>query len=371
MVITAIKALTENRKRKHSQILSKATKPSYGRDVEQQTYSKKKQTVLSIPGNTAIPTGPPDNPSVADSSSASNNLIVPGSGTEWPPFGKYQQGDEFMQNYRKSPLHQVHHHQHPQSSGVNPDTSNKEAVDHDAKLDPEVEHWYLDENAYTNEVYSKRVASGNSKHKTQPDKPHSASSHSHHQHHHNHHIHTEGVSPYTAMEFNCDPEVPHPFAEVVYAEQQLKARRQRPQYIPTDQSALSAFENSIGNTANQQQHVGEDTVMSESEAPEPYAPFMPSTISTSLTNLMMHPENLAVAGRSISIVPVTIAGGSASLGMGWTPAPARISLPVRYFNHFASLGDISGQDGQTRVGFTLICLFLLCRDILIYVLSLL
>ncbi|KAJ3087662.1 hypothetical protein HK102_010563 [Quaeritorhiza haematococci] len=46
---------------------------------------------------------------------------------------------------------------------------------------------------------------------------------------------------------------------------------------------------------------------------------------------------LKIHGHSIPLEPLGLASGSVALGMGWTPAPPRLSLPLKFYRHLQSI----------------------------------
>ncbi|KAJ3416949.1 cytochrome c oxidase subunit 1 [Chytridiales sp. JEL 0842] len=111
-------------------------------------------------------------------------------------------------------------------------------------------------------------------------------------------------------------------------------RRQRPRWVP----ATNRIKISMNFSPENIKESTNDEKPSVSVAQDVLEDFDNPDLMSGL-DILEKKESLLVSGKTLQITPVILAGGSASLGMGWTPAPARLAVPVRVFNHTASFAE--------------------------------
>ncbi|KAJ3327686.1 cytochrome c oxidase subunit 1 [Blyttiomyces sp. JEL0837] len=319
MIITSLQTLQRNLKRKlGSQGPTPVPQDSNNIQINFPPHPSPWITVSNEPENELQAEGD------ALKASQSDNIY---SEEQWPPFAKLEVPDQFLINYKSRPTSRASHIL--QLSGIQMEVDPE---------DTELEHWWLEENAYSNEALKKAKMEDDVKHQHElqqlehAHEKHGASDV--HSHHHRHEPLTDSLAQSEYPKFTCDPAVQPVYAEALYAEQQAE-RRHRPQYVPApgdlgvlkDKTRLDLDPDAIDD-----ENLGSEERLSEVSAPGP--PFMPST---SAANRVMTTRGLHIDGKSMLIQPVSVAAGSAAIGLPWSPAPPKLSLSMKLYSHAHSV----------------------------------
>ncbi|KAI9332143.1 hypothetical protein DFJ73DRAFT_64411 [Zopfochytrium polystomum] len=242
------------------------------------SQEERRSSPVTIPGISVI--GMPSN-----SSSSGEELVS----DQWPNFDKLYVPDEFLTAHRSRPL--------SREATREVEKLLKEEQDQPEEL---VDDWWLEENAYSNHS-AKRVRVEQrtdefgvlSVEPKQPPIP-GLSFHPHH-----HHKPPEGE-----MGFSCDPTVKPFYKEVADADAAAGLIRNRPRWMKST-LVMDVLFTKPGSAGLQSGETIEEPSLSSSE--------------------------LLVAGKSLNIQPVSIGAGSASIGFDWSPAPPKLSLPLKLY----------------------------------------
>jgi hypothetical protein len=191
--------------------------------------------------------------------------------------------------------------------------------------EPILDDWWLEENAYTNES-SKNVKPLSPKEKgisiplVEPETlPPGLTPHPHH--HRKHELND--------ISFSCDPDVPPQYAEAVYAgSSNITARSMRPQYRAAPPHISQTL---LSDRITDESNNMEDSKMSDNDSP-----------SQSLGTV----GELNIFGKSVDIRPLSIASGSVALGINWTPAPHKFSLPLKLYHNVHSIANSSRSESR-------------------------
>ncbi|KAJ3354247.1 cytochrome c oxidase subunit 1 [Entophlyctis luteolus] len=181
-------------------------------------------------------------------------------------------------------------------------------------VDPKLtilEDWFLDDNAYSqnakaNANWLQMMDDRGPPVPITPEKPHIPGL-SPHGHHHHAHI---GISGVEAPIFSCDPQHPIVYTEAIEAENQLESNR--PRYLVPGQ----IFGSNMLRVA--------DVNTSQPSAKQPISSHD-------------EPSGLCIQGKSVPIAHLDIGAASVGLGLSWSPAPPKLSLPMKLYKHFHSL----------------------------------
>ncbi|KAJ3123091.1 cytochrome c oxidase subunit 1 [Physocladia obscura] len=281
MVITSLQRLSENKKRK-SEYHINSKRSSIKLDRQQSLQSSGVQ----------IPTPKID----------FKNDMETDETSKFPPFAKMNSPSTYNHSFR-APGELLPPRSRHLSFNPTIDSSKPMVLD----------DWYLDENAYSNMTkdtagWSQILEDRGPPVAIVPERPHIPGLKPHPTHHHEHHEHEEA---HAANIFSCDPQKEVKYAEVVKAEE-LLAQGNRPKYV----APKNIFGSSILNT----------------ERPDSQEPFADST-----SILVPTHSDLKIAGKSVQIVPIGIGASSVGLGLHWSPAPPKMSLPLKVYQHLHSV----------------------------------
>ena len=190
--------------------------------------------------------------------------------------------------------------------------------------------WWLDENGYSNELGKRsKIQPGEDKFTSslQPQKRAIPGTVEYPHHHH------------TQDEFSCDPDVPHMYKEVLDADQ-LALRRSRPKWeapkkpITYNVSSPEPQSDVLDKTVHDD-NISEVTSSNSSVSSDAMAFHGGRKLTDN--EMKKRQSKLKVSGTPLDIQPLSIASGSAAIGLGWTPAPPKMSLPLKLYLHAHSL----------------------------------
>ncbi|ORY43266.1 hypothetical protein BCR33DRAFT_738575 [Rhizoclosmatium globosum] len=185
-----------------------------------------------------------------------------------------------------------------------------------------LEDWYLDDNAFSKESKNKAtwdqiVEDRGPPVLIVPPKPPIPGLKPHPSHHHTHFPEYLEDQHQKDLAFNCNPQSPPRFTEVVAAENSLKASN-RPRYAAPATIFGSSFLKPEEKSDLKDTLKLDATEVEDSDSP---------TVS------------LQIKGKSVHIVPLEIGAASVGLGLSWSPAPPKMSLPLKVYQHQHSVPE--------------------------------
>ncbi|KAJ3009221.1 UNVERIFIED_CONTAM: cytochrome c oxidase subunit 1, partial [Siphonaria sp. JEL0065] len=298
MVITSLNRLSENKKRKS---VFESNKSSVRRDVRRK--SEVSPGDIQIPGATLDKT-------VENSLGSSDFTEDVQQELLFPPFAQLNTPNKYAPSFTLPP------------SELPPRSTKLTQVPVLGGSQPLIlEDWYLDDNGFSNEAKKTETCEQLVEQRGPivpivPPKTPIPGLKPHPVHHHSHYPEYLDDHSHKNLAFCCSPQTPTQYAEVTDAENSVK-RRNRPQYtVPT-----TIFGKSV---LNSHDHL---------ELKESLQ--LDNVDSTSITTNI----ELQIKGKSLQIVPLNIGAGSVGLGLSWSPAPPKLSLPLKVYQHLHSLPE--------------------------------
>ncbi|KAJ3259016.1 cytochrome c oxidase subunit 1 [Chytriomyces hyalinus] len=310
MIITSLKRLSENKKRK-SVFEANSNRSSARRKPSDTTPDS--STDIQIPGTE----------------------VEPGAEAEplpFPPFARIFTPENYAMSYDGDP---VAHHR-PRSRPIS------KAHQYGKELAPPavLEDWYLDENGYSKE--SKKLAVWNDILEDRgppvpivPEKAPVPGLKKHAAHHHSHYpnfVEDADAVLHRETTFSCDPNTPPTFTEVLEAEDSFR-KQNRPKYLASKDTFISRNGLNHGLPSSEEQ-----------AQMQPQHPDVSNTENESFPSV-----GLEIKGKSVHIVQLDVAGGSVALGLGWSPAPPKMSLPLKLYQHAHSVPETPRLAGKVSL----------------------
>ncbi|KAJ1556100.1 cytochrome c oxidase subunit 1, partial [Cladochytrium tenue] len=243
---------------------------------------------------------------------------------EWPNFDRFFVPDAFLARHRVRALSR----EATRALAENAHTANIP------------DDWWLDANAYSRDLAAKLregIVAGavNGQSVPAPDiptsiertedpipglQPHPAHHHAHEHGHDSHGPVGDDDEANAQPVFSCGS--PALYREVREADAAL--RRGRPQWV---QSSLELVTEGPPGT---------DPVGAGPDSPGLGSPVRSSRCSTP-AGKESSPARMALSGRAMPIMPISLAAGSASLGLNWNPVAPRLSLPLKLYRYYHSI----------------------------------